>query len=82
MAKLVDSSGKELIPFESGFSWIGRVPVDSQDYLIAARKDGKYGYINIPIVCEDGNNYELEDGDLSWPNMLCILGNKIVKKQQ
>ena len=49
MAKLGDSSGKELIPFESGF---------------------------------DGNNYELEDGDLSWPNMLCILGNKIVKKQQ
>ena len=160
MAKLVDTSGKELIPFESGFSWIGRVPIDPQEYLIAARKDGKYGYINIhgtekipfrydiagdfkdgyaavgfisaqdgvtqslgvidrhdrmvipfkfayidkvaviegrvfaqgrigwemgkpySIVCEDGNNYELEDGDLSWPNMLCILGNKIVKKQQ
>lgn len=158
MAKLVDPSGKELIPFECGYSWIGHVPIDSKEYLIAARKDGKYGYINIhgtekipfrydftgdfkdgyavvgflntqdgvskslgvidhhdrmmipfkfgyiehvaviegrvfaegqigwemglpyTILCEDGNCYELVEGSLSFPSELCVVGNKIVRK--
>ena len=43
--KLVSASGKDLIPFEEGFTYIG--DPQSDDYLIVAERDGKMGYINI-----------------------------------
>ena len=43
--KLIDAEGRDLIPFEEGFSFIG-VPKDGDEYLIPAKRGGKWGYIN------------------------------------
>lgn len=43
--KLIDAEGRDLIPFEEGFSFIG-VPKEGDEYLIPARRGGRWGYIN------------------------------------
>lgn len=46
--KLINTLGEDLISFDEGFTDIGEVPsIYDDEYLVAAKRNGKWGYINI-----------------------------------
>ena len=57
--KMVDSKGNDLIPFEEGYTDIGKVPWSVDGYLIYAQKNNKYGYINIDGVVKIPFKYDV-----------------------
>lgn len=59
--KMVDVNGDDIIPFEEGYTDIGKVPWSVDGYLFYAQKNKKYGYINIDGVVKIPFKYDVAE---------------------